>query len=138
MATITDFRELKCWQEARSLTKDLYAITRVGGFAQDFGLKDQIQRAAVSIGSNIAEGFERDNNSELVKFIGYSKGSTGEVVSQLYTAYDVGYITEVQLIGFVSRLQALASMLGKFQSYIRNSKMRGTYYKKPETRNPKP
>jgi len=118
------------------LTKAVYGLTSSGAFVRDFGLKDQVQRAAVSIGSNIAEGFERDNNSELVKFIGYSKGSAGEVLSQLYTAFDVGYISEDDLNDFARKLKALSAMLAKFQSYIRNSKMRGVYYKEQSPHNP--
>ena len=71
MAKVQKFEELKIWQVAREVAKRVYELTRRGEFAKDFGLKDQIQRAAVSIGSNIAEGFERDSNSELMKFLSY-------------------------------------------------------------------
>ena len=63
MATIQNFTELRCWQEARLIAKDVYSLTRTGLFGKDYGLKDQVQRAAVSIGSNIAEGFERGSNA---------------------------------------------------------------------------
>ena len=71
MAKVQKFEELKIWQVAREVAKRVYELTRSGEFAKDFGLKDQIQRAAISIGSNIAEGFERDSNSELMKFLSY-------------------------------------------------------------------
>lgn len=129
MATITDFRELKCWQEARMIAKDVYALTTVGLFAKDYGLKDQIQRAVVSMGSNIAEGFERDNNAELAKFIGYAKGSAGEVISQLHTAYDVGFIDEVTLAAMTMRLKKLGAMLAKFRSTVKLSNHKGLCYK---------
>lgn len=129
MATITDFRELKCWQEARSLAKDVYALTAVGPFAKDYGLKDQIQRAVVSIGSNIADGFERDSNAELVKFIGYAKGSAGEVISQMYTAYDIGFISEDALLSLTERLRKLGAMLAKFRATLKSSSHKGLYYK---------
>lgn len=87
------FEELVAWQKARELTKDIYSITKAGSFAKDFGLRDQICRAAVSIGSNIAEGFDRGNNREFVVFLGIAKGSAAEVRSQLYVALDVGYVT---------------------------------------------
>ena len=93
MATIRNFTELRCWQEAHLIAKDVYLLVRSGLFERDYGLKDQVQRAVVSIGSNIAEGFERGSNAELVKFLSYAKGSVGEVMSQLYTAFDVGYFT---------------------------------------------
>ena len=129
MAVVKDFRELRCWQAARVLTKDVYALTKGGEFARDYGLKDQVQRAAVSIGSNIAEGFERDNNAELSRFIGYAKGSAGEVISLLYTAFDVGYITESQLQKLVAQLKEIGGMLSKFRSSVRAKEMKGLAYK---------
>ena len=129
MAVVKDFRELRCWQAARVLTKDVYGLTKGGEFARDYGLKDQVQRAAVSIGSNIAEGFERDNNAELSRFIGYAKGSAGEVISQLYTAFDVGYITQSQLQKLVAQLKEIGGMLSKFRSSVRAKEMKGLAYK---------
>ena len=130
MATIRDFRELRCWQEARIVAKDVYKMTGQGLFAKDFGLRDQVQRAAVSIGSNIAEGFERDSNAELVKFLSYAKGSVGEVMSQLYTAFDVGYIPQEDLDGMVVRLKTLGASIASFQSVAKRSAVRGVMYKK--------
>ena len=101
-----------------------------GLFAKDFGLRDQVQRAAVSIGSNIAEGFERDSNAELVKFLSYAKGSVGEVMSQLYTAFDVGYISQEDLDGMVLRLKTLGASIASFQSVAKRSAVRGVMYKK--------
>lgn len=129
MAVVKDFRELRCWQAVRVLTKDVYGLTKGGEFARDYGLKDQVQRAAVSIGSNIAEGFERDNNAELSRFIGYAKGSAGEVISQLYTAFDVGYITQSQLQKLVAQLKEIGGMLSKFRSSVRAKEMKGLAYK---------
>ena len=138
MATVQNFMELRCWQEARELTKEVYAVSNVGKFSSDFGLKDQMRRAAVSIGSNIAEGFERDNNAEFVKFLSYAKGSAGEVVSQLATALDVGYVDESCYSALVCRLNRISSMISKLQSSIRSSTVKGRYYMKSETAPPKP
>ena len=129
MATVRDFRELRCWQDARSIARDVYSMTRYKLFAKDFGLKDQIQRAAVSIGSNIAEGFERDSNAELVKFLSYAKGSAGEVMSQLHTAFDVGYVSQEDLESMVSRLKSLSASIAKFQAALKKSSVRGIMYK---------
>jgi len=74
MATIKRFEEIKAWQEARELAKLVYDVVREGKFAKDFGLRDQIQRAAVSVGSNIAEGFARNGNKEFVKFLWMQRG----------------------------------------------------------------
>ena len=74
MATIQNVTELRCWQEARLITEDVYLLAQSGLFGKDYGLRDQVQRAVVSIESNIAEGFERGSNAELVKFLSYAKG----------------------------------------------------------------
>ncbi len=135
MAKVQKFEELKIWQVAREVAKRVYELTRSGEFAKDFGLKDQIQRAAVSIGSNIAEGFERDSNSELMKFLSYAKGSAGETRSQLQTAQDVGYVTEEDFAELYELLTSESRMISRFQSSLRQSQVKGRYYKdeEPET-----
>ena len=132
MAKVQKFEELKIWQIAREIAKCVYALTRSGEFAKDFGLKDQIQRAAVSIGSNIAEGFERDSNSELMKFLSYAKGSAGEARSQLQTAQDVGYVTEEDFAELYELLTSESRMISRFQSSLRQSQIKGRYYKDEE------
>lgn len=92
MATVKSFEDLICWQRARELTKFIYTITKDSNFAKDFGLVDQIRRAAVSVMSNVAEGFDRGTKLELINFFFIAKGSCGEVRSQLYIAMDVRYI----------------------------------------------
>jgi four helix bundle protein len=88
------FEDLKVWQDTREFVKSIYELTTSDNFKKDYGLKDQIQRAAVSIINNIAEGFERNNNREFIKFLKYSKGSAGEVRSMLYIALDLDYISK--------------------------------------------
>lgn len=85
---------MQVWQDSRSFVKSLYELTSSKKFSKDYGLKDQIQRASVSIMNNISEGFERDSNREFIKFLGYSKGSAGEVRSMLYVSLDLKYITK--------------------------------------------
>lgn len=125
--------ELRIWQIARQIARDVYALTRIGAFAKDYGLKDQIQRAAVSIGSNIAEGFERDSNLELMKFLGYAKGSAGEVRSQLQTAQDIGYVGEEDFLRLHELLTSESRMISRFQASLRNSSVKGRYYKEDAT-----
>jgi len=86
------FEDIGVWKEGRELVKSVYALTRSVPFAKDFGLKDQLQRAAVSVTSNIAEGYARRGNKEFVKFLWIAKGSAAEVQSQLYSANDLGYV----------------------------------------------
>lgn len=91
---VEKFEDLFAWQKARELTKQIYQLTKGGSFSKDFGLRDQIQRAAVSIMSNLAEGFERGSSSEFHQFVVIAKASCAEVRSQLYVALDVGYIAQ--------------------------------------------
>jgi four helix bundle protein len=86
------FEELPVWQAARTLVRDSYSVTSVVPVSRDAGLCDQIQRAAVSVASTLAEGHERGSTQELVQFLFYAKGSAGEVRSQLYHAEDLGYV----------------------------------------------
>ena len=89
---IERFEDLIAWQKARELTRNIYKITKQGEFHKDFGLRDQIRRASVSVMSNIAEGFERGSRSEFHQFLVIAKGSCAELRSQLYVALDTEYI----------------------------------------------
>ena len=93
---IERFEDLIAWQKARELTRQVYLLTRKEEFFKDFGLRDQIRRAAVSVMSNIAEGFERGSTAEYHQFVVIAKGSCAEVRSQLYVGFDAGYITEAE------------------------------------------
>src|SRR3989344_2070539 len=92
MATIQKFEDLICWRKAKELTKFIYDISKYRNFDIDYCLKDQIRRAAVSVMSNVAEGFDLWTKYELINYFYIAKGSAGEVKSQLYVAYDNGYI----------------------------------------------
>jgi len=91
---IKKFEELESWKKARQLTNKVYEATAAGSFTRDFGLKDQIRRASISILSNIAEGFERGGDKEFLQFLAVAKGSCGEVRAQLYIAVDQGYLSQ--------------------------------------------
>lgn len=93
MATIERFEDLDVWQTARKLTNRVYEHTRQEPLSKDFGLRDQIQRASVSIMSNIAEGFESRTQNIFVDHLGRARGSAGEVPAQLYVAHDQGYLS---------------------------------------------
>ena len=94
MSGFARFEDIDAWKLGRHLTVEIYKATRAGGFSRDYGLRDQIQRAAVSITSNIAEGFERRSSAEFARFLLIARGSAGEVRSQLYLALDLGYIDQ--------------------------------------------
>ena len=90
------FEDLDAWTVARELANLIYSLSKIGEFARDYGFRDQIQRASVSIMNNIAEGFERGSNKDFAKFLFIARGSTGEVRSMLYLALDQKYITDEQ------------------------------------------
>ena len=94
MATIQNFEDLKVWQKARLLCKEVFNLTVITNLSKDFGLKDQINRPSGSIMDNIAEGFGRKGNVEFINFLTYSSGSACECKSQLYRAFDRNHITE--------------------------------------------
>ncbi len=124
MAAFKTFEEINAWQNARVLVKDVYALTRCGDFCKDYGLKDQIQRAAVSICSNIAEGFERRGNKELINFLWIAKGSAAEVCSQLYNARDLGYITDEQFKTMYDSSKQIGGMLFNLISSLSSDERR--------------
>ena len=92
MSGVMRFEDLIAWQKARVMTREVYLATRQGAFARDFGLSNQIQRASVSVMSNIAEGFERNRPAEFHQYLSTAKSSCAEVRSDLYVALDVGYV----------------------------------------------
>ena len=129
MATIKRFEEIRAWQEARELSCLVYQMSRQTLLAKDFGLKEQIQRAAVSVASNIAEGFARNGNKEFAKFLWIAKGSASEVQSQLYTAKDVGYITDAEFDLIYEKANACIVLIYSFIKSLRASSVAGERYK---------
>jgi four helix bundle protein len=129
MATFKTFEEIECWKKARELTREIYDITNKPAFSRDFGLKDQIRRAAVSIMSNIAEGYDRSGTAEFVHFLATAKGSAAEVRCQLYVAADQGYIHNDQFGQLNSLAAETARMLSGLIKYLRASGYKGTKFK---------
>jgi four helix bundle protein len=118
MATARQFEDLAVWQEARQLVDVIYTASRQRAFSQDFGLRDQIRRAAVSTMSNIAEGFERGTRKEFVQFLNIAKGSNGEVRSQLYVASAQKYISEKEFSALSEATVLLSRKLAAFIRYL--------------------
>ena len=120
MGTITRFEDIEAWQRARELTKMMYQLTSKGEWAKDFGLRDQIRRAAVSAMSNVAEGFERRGNVEFLRFLNMAKASAGEVRSQLYVALDLGYVDRNEFADAFKLAERTSSMIAAFMGYLKN------------------
>ncbi|MEW6366931.1 MAG: four helix bundle protein [Acidobacteriota bacterium] len=129
MATVRRFQDLEAWQVARQLTRAVYSHTGAGGFARDFGMRDQVQRAAVSVMSNIAEGFERGGNIEFVQFLSTAKGSAAEVESLLYAALDQGYLSEGDFEALHALTVSIRKLLQGLINYLKKSPYRGPKYK---------
>lgn len=125
----TCFEDLKIWQEARELSKEVYAISRLPEFSKDYRFVGQITSAAGSIMDNIAEGFERDGNKEFLQFLSIAKGSCGELRSQLYRAYDAGYINEEKFETLVNNIKLLSASIFYFMKNLKSSDMVGKKYK---------
>jgi len=125
-----NFKDITAWQKARELTKDIYLVSKGGAFANDFGLRDQIRRASVSIMANIAEGYERSGTAEFIQFLSMAKGSAGEVESHLYVALDLGYLNKPTFDRLSSTTVETARLIGALIQYLRNSGIKGGKYKK--------
>ena len=115
---IEKFEDLIAWQKARKLTRQIYKATNQGTFARDFGLKDQIRRAAVSSMSNMAEGFERGGLVEFQRFLGIAKGSCAELRTQLYVALDVGYLVVSSFDSLMNQAVEVGRIIGGLRASV--------------------
>jgi four helix bundle protein len=122
MAGIGRFEDIVAWQKARVLTREIYRVTASGGFVKDFGLRDQIRRASVSVMANIAEGFERAGRAEFHQFLVVAKASCAEVRSHLYVALDVGYIAEDVFRGLSDMTEEVGKIIGGLRRTVDKSK----------------
>ncbi len=136
MSKIQRFEDLKVWQHARQLCQDIFAIADHWG--KDYRFLAQITAAAGSIMDNIAEGFERNGRKEFIQFLFISKGSCGEVRSQLIRALDFGYIKEEDFERLRNETLNLSGEISGFIKYLRNTTYEGTKYKSNESEKPKP
>ena len=129
MASIERFEDINAWKTSREVVKLVYEMTKSEPFCKDFALVNQIRRAAISVLSNIAEGFERDGNKEFVNFLAIAKGSCGEVRAQLYVAFDQGYIDEAGFHQASAALIEASRQISGFMRYLQQSDLRGRRFK---------
>ena len=131
MATVQRFEDLMCWQRARELVRETY---KAFSGCRDFGFKDQIQRAAVSVMSNIAEGFESGTRQEFLNYLYIAKASAGEVRAQLYAACDIGYLN-IEKFKYLNGLAEECSRLtASFIKSLKGSPAGGLQFKKEKTK----
>lgn len=130
MANVGRFEDLEIWQLSKTLANQIYDSTSTGKFSQDYVLRDQVRRAAVSIFSNIAEGFERNGNKEFVQFLYIAKASCGEVRAQMTFAKDRDYISQTEFENLYKNLISLSNQISGFIKYLRKSEIKGTKFTK--------
>jgi four helix bundle protein len=118
MGRIERFEDLIAWQKARELTRAIYSLTRRGAWAKDFGLASQIQRASVSIMSNIAEGFERSRPAEFHQYLSTAKASCAEVRSQLHVAFDIGYLKTSEFEEILAQAEEVGRVIGGLRASV--------------------
>jgi four helix bundle protein len=130
MATITTFEELDIWQLGREICQDVWDKFENSALGKDFELRNQMNRSSGSIMDNIAEGFERNGRKEFVQFLSYSKGSCGELRSQLYRAFDRKHITEEEFEFLKEKTITESKKIGSFMSYLLKSENNGSKFNK--------
>ena len=122
MAAIKQFEDIQAWQAARELTRMVYAVSTRGAFAKDYRLRDQIQGSAISVMSNIAEGFDARTDPEFIRFLGYARRSATELQSQLYAALDQSYISQEEFDQIYAQATKTKSLIGGFIRYLQGRK----------------
>ncbi|MBC7694392.1 MAG: four helix bundle protein [Burkholderiales bacterium] len=122
MATILKFEDIIAWQKALELSDLIYTHSNNEKFSKDFGLKDQMRRASVSVVSNIAEGFEREGNNQFIYFLLVAKASTGELRAQLYIARNQKYNSSSEFDTINNKVLAVSKTISGFTSYLRTQK----------------
>lgn len=128
MATIQRFEDLEIWQIAKKLSLKVFKLTETGPASKDFRFRDQIRSSAGSVMDNIAEDFERSGQFELVNFLSISKGSSGEVRSQLHRGIDHNYFPE-SATELIKEYEELASKISGFIKYLNQSEIKGQKFK---------
>jgi four helix bundle protein len=129
MARIERFEEIEGWKKGRELRKAIYRSSKQGEFARDLALRNQIRRAAQSVTSNIAEGFERGGNREFIQFLSDAKGSCGELRDQLYTALDEGYLEAAEFDRLYAMAVETSRLIAGLMRYLQQSDLRGTKFR---------
>jgi len=126
---------LLIWQESRILVREIFSFTKSEKFSKEYFLKDQIKRSAISIMSNVAEGYGRGGNKEFVQFLFIANGSQNELKSQLYIAYDFNLITETDLNNLNARLLKIENMIKPLSRKLKASEIKGTKFKQAQKNN---
>lgn len=125
MAKIEKFEDLEIWNKAREICIDLELLFENTNLGKRYSLKDQMDRSSGSIMDNIAEGFERNGNREFINFLSFSKGSCGELKSQLYRSLDKKLISKVEFDSISAKVELVKNKIGAFMKYLNSSDIKG-------------
>jgi four helix bundle protein len=128
VAAIEKFEDLIAWQKSKAFAVKIYSATDEGKFSKDFGLRDQIRRASISIVSNIAEGFERKGNKEFLQFLFYSLGSIAEVKTQLIISFELNYISKEKYDELNDLLVDIQKITKGLVAYLKESDLKGSKF----------
>lgn len=128
MAAIKKLEDLQIWVKAKAVAVVIYKITANEIFTKDQSLTDQVRRAAISVSSNIAEGYERNGNKEFIQFLSYAKGSCGEIKSQWAIAFELGYVSLAQKEEVISEINEISRMIGGLIDYLKTSDRKGAKF----------
>lgn len=128
MSKIEKFEDLIAWQKSKSFAVKIYSATDEGKFAKDFGLRDQIRSASISIVSNIAEGFERKGNKEFLQFLFISLGSVAEVKTQLIISFELNYISKEKFEELNELIIEIQKIIKGLVSYMKESDLKGSKF----------
>lgn len=120
MSTVRRFEDLRVWQLAREIVNDIYQLTNIGPFSKDFALMNHIRRSAISVLSNIAEGFEAGTDKKFANYVNIAKSSAGECRAQLYLALDQSYIDKNEFELLKEKLISVSKQLSKLETYLRS------------------
>ncbi|WBL22535.1 four helix bundle protein [Zunongwangia sp. HRR-M8] len=129
MATIKQFEDLEIWQKSREICQIVYNLKKNTNLKNYYKLYSQLNGSSGSIMDNIAEGFERNGNREFIQFLSIAKASYGETRSQIYRAFDRGYLNEDDFEDFKSKVISLSRQINGFIDYLQKSDFKGTKFK---------
>ncbi len=132
MATINTFKEMRSWQQAKELSVECYKLTKENQYRSEFAMVSQMRRCAISVPSNIAEGFERKGNKEFIQFLFIAAGSLAELQTQLIISSEVGLLEPTRLARLENKCEAIKKMIYGMITYLKSSEQKGYKFSEPD------
>lgn len=133
MTTINTFKEIRSWQHAMELSVECYKLSQEEQFRFEFAMVNQMRKSAISVPSNIAEGFERKGNREFIQFLFISAGSLGELQTQLILCNRIGLLNQERLQKLEDKSEIIKKMIYGMITYLKSSEQKGYKFSEPAT-----